>query len=276
MQVRVTILVENTTPMPNLIGEYGFACLVNVDGRDILFDTGSSRALLANSSALGIDLGRIGEVFVSHGHYDHTGALLPLLQEHGPKRIYAHPHFLFPKMTTLKNGRIKEIGTPFAQSQLEEAGAEFILSDSFTSIGSGLFVSGEIPRLNDFEDVGGNFKVEMHGKVEDDPLTDEMVLIIDHPQGLIIISGCGHAGLINILNHAMLMTGKEKVLAYIGGTHLMTASAQRLERTIAALQTYNIDRLIVAHCTGFYAAARLYCEMGDMVVKGETGMAFEF
>jgi len=276
MQVKITILVENTTPMPNLIGEYGFACLVEVDERKVLFDTGSSRALLVNSTALGIDLGQIGEVVLSHGHYDHTGALLALLQEHGPKRIYAHPHFLFPKLIPLKNGRIKGIGTPFAQSQLEKAGAEFIHVDSFTSIGSDIYLSGEIPRLNDFEDVGGNFKVEMNGQVKDDHLTDEMVLIIDHPQGLIIISGCGHAGLINILDHAILMTGKEKILAYIGGTHLMTASAQRLERTITALKAYNIDELIVAHCTGFYAAARLYCKMGDMVVKAETGMTFEF
>jgi len=276
MQVRITILVENTTPMPNLIGEYGFACLVEVDGRKILFDTGSSKALLANSSALGIDLGQIGEVFVSHGHYDHTGGLLPLLEEHGSKRIYAHPHFLFPKLIPLKNGRIKEIGTPFAHSQMEKAGAEFILADSFTAIGPDLYTSGEIPHQNDFEDVGGNFKVEVNGQVEDDLLTDEMVLIIDHPQGLIIISGCGHAGLINIMAHAMRMTGKEKVLAYIGGTHLMTASAERLDRTIIALKAYNIDKLIVAHCTGFYAAARLYCEMGDMVVKAETGMTFQF
>jgi 7,8-dihydropterin-6-yl-methyl-4-(beta-D-ribofuranosyl)aminobenzene 5'-phosphate synthase len=276
VQVRVTILVENTTPVPELIGEYGFACLVDIDGRQLLFDTGSAGALLTNSTALGIDLGRVQEVVISHGHYDHTGALLPLLKHHGPKKIYAHPMFLLPKLIPLKNGKIKEIGTPCDRGQLEQAGGHLVLQDYFTAIGPGLFLSGEIPRRNDFEDVGGPFQVECGGQVIADRLADELVLIVDHPRGLIIISGCGHAGLINIIDHALEVTGRTRVLAYIGGTHLMTASPQRLEKTVAALQTSPLERLIVAHCTGFYAAAHLYNALGEMLVKAETGMRFDF
>lgn len=276
MRVRLTILVENTTPAPNLVGEYGFACLVDIDGRKLLFDTGSDRALFANSQALGIKLEEIEEVVISHGHFDHTGALLPLLEEYGPKKIYAHPGFLVPRLYPLHNGKFKQIGSPFSREQLDRAGAKFVFINNFSEIWPGVYISGEIPRRHDFEDVGGDFQLRIGEQVLPDQLTDDMALIIDHPDGLIIISGCAHAGILNIIAHAIRMTGKNRIMAYIGGTHLMTASPSRVDKTIAVLKTYGLGQLIVAHCTGFRAAARLYSELGDMVVKGETGMSFEF
>lgn len=276
MQVSVRILVENTTPVPNLIGEYGFACLVTVDGRRLLFDTGSNQALFHNCKALGIKLEEIEEVMISHGHFDHTGALLPLLEQYGEKKIYAHSRFLLPRFVPLHNGKMKKIGSPFGYEQLEEAGAKFIFVDDFIEIWPQVYISGEIPRNNDYEDNGGDFKVENMGEIEEDKLEDDMALIIDHPEGLIIISGCAHSGIINTIDHAVRMTGNPKILAYIGGTHLFTASVQRIDKTATALKSYDIRQLIVSHCTGFNASARLYNELGDMVSKGETGMNYNF
>ena len=276
MQVSITILVENTTPVPSLIGEYGFSCLITVNGRSLLFDTGSANALFPNSKALGINLEQVGDVVVSHGHFDHTGALLPLLEQYGNKKIYAHSRFLLPRLLPLHKGGFKQIGSPFNHEQLKKAGAEFIHVDRFTEIMPGIYLTGEIPRKNDFEDVGGDFRVEVDGQIQNDKLQDDMALIIDHPQGLIILSGCAHAGLINTIEYATHMMGKTRILAYIGGTHLFTASQIRLDKTVAALKAYTIEKLIVAHCTGFYAAARLYNELGSMVIKGETGMSFKF
>lgn len=276
MPITVTILVENTTPAPNLVGEYGFSCLVTVDGRSLLFDTGSDRALFHNSKALGIKLEDVQDVVISHGHFDHTGALLPLLEQCGTKRIYAHSRLLLPRLFPLHNGTFRTIGSPYTFEQLERAGAELIFNDNLTEIMPGVYISGEIPKYNNFEDVGGDFRVEVDGQIIKDELQDDMALIIDLPRGLIIISGCAHAGLLNIIEHATRITGKTKILAYIGGTHLMNATESRLDQTVAALKTYDIEKLIVAHCTGFYAAARLYNELGKMVVKGETGMSFIF
>lgn len=276
MQVSITILVENTTPVPNLIGEYGFSCLITIDDRSLLFDTGSAGALFHNSKALGIKLEEIEDVVISHGHFDHTGSLLPLLEQYGKKKIYAHSRLLLPRLFPLNNGRLKKIGSPFSHEELEQAGAEFVFIDNFTEIRSGVYISGEIPRNNDYEDTGGDFRVEDNGKVQGDKLEDDMALIIDHPEGLIIISGCAHSGLINTIDHAIRVTGKSKILAYIGGTHLFNATPMRIDQTVTALQSYDINKLIVAHCTGFYAAARLYNQLGAMVVKGETGMIFKF
>jgi len=276
VQVSITILVENTTPVPNLIGEYGFSCLITVDGRNLLFDTGSDQALFHNSKALGIKLEDIEDVMISHGHFDHTGALLPLLAQYGKKKIYAHSRLLLTRLFPLNNGKLKKIGSPFSDQELKQAGAEFIFRDEFSEIMPGVYISGEIPRSNDFEDTGGDFQVEDNGQIQSDKLQDDMALIIDHPEGLIIVSGCAHSGVINTITHATHMTGKTKILAYIGGTHLLNASSGRIDKTVAALQALDITKLIVAHCTGFYAAARLYNELGAMVIKGETGMKFKF
>lgn len=276
MQVDVSILVENTAPAPGLIGEYGFACLVDIDGHELLLDTGSERALFHNSKVMGIDLAQVEEVVISHGHFDHTGALLPLLEHHGPKKIMAHTRLFLPRMLPTAGGGLRPIGTPFSRAELEKAGAVFVLHDQWKELRPGVYLSGEIPRLNSFEDVGGNFKVEVDGRIEDDHLEDDMALVIDLPEGLVVISGCAHSGFLNIIGQAQKITGKSKVLAYIGGTHLMNASENRLRMTIDALRALDIDRVVVAHCTGFHAAARLYNELGDKVIKGETGMKFRF
>jgi 7,8-dihydropterin-6-yl-methyl-4-(beta-D-ribofuranosyl)aminobenzene 5'-phosphate synthase len=276
MQVDITILVENTTPVSPLIGEYGFAALLRVDERKILFDTGSANALFLNSAALGIKLDEIEAVLISHGHYDHTGALLPFIKQYGPKPIYAHSNIFSRRPMPTKRDPYREIGCVFQREEIEAAGAQLFFTDEFCEIFPGIYASGEVPRINDFEDVGGNFKVEIDGELIKDNLLDDMSLIIDHPDGLIIISGCAHAGIINILEHSIKQTGKSKILAFIGGTHLINASEERLTKTVSALKSYDIQNLIVSHCTGFYAAARLYNELGTKVVKGDTGMTFRF
>ncbi len=276
MEASVTILVENTAPTPGLLGEYGFAALITVNGKTMLFDTGSDQVLFHNSRVLGVNLSNVEEVVISHGHFDHTGALLPLLKQHGPKKIYAHSRLFLPRMVSKPKGGFMSIGTPFSQPELEKAGATFVFHDQWQEIWPGVYLSGEIPRCNDFEDTGGDFRVEVNGQLEEDRIEDDMALVIDLPAGLIIISGCAHAGFLNIINQAIRITGKSKVLAYIGGTHLMNASEDRIDRTISVLQTIDIDQLIVAHCTGFHASALLYNELGSKVVKGECGMKFRF
>lgn len=276
MKTVVTILVENTTPVPSLTGEYGFSALIEVDDHKILFDTGSAQALYHNASQLGIDLNKINALVISHGHFDHTGGLLSYLKQYGPRPVYAHSGIFVSRPLPLGKNNYKDIGCGFSQDDLLKAGAQLHLRDEFSEIFPGVYISGAIPRNSIFEDTGGKFKMMVNGETQDDPLIDDSALIIDHPEGLIIISGCAHAGVINIIEHARLQTGKSQVLAFIGGTHLISASPQRIDQTIAALDSFSIAKIIVSHCTGFYAAARLYDALGARLVKGETGMRFEF
>ncbi|MDD2510563.1 MAG: MBL fold metallo-hydrolase [Syntrophomonas sp.] len=276
MNVTVSILVENTTPSPSLVGEYGFSALIEVDGRKILFDTGSRNALFNNAENLGIKLEEVEALVISHGHFDHTSAVVPFLQRFGPKKLYLHPGIFTRRFLQGKKGLGPNIGCPFDQEELVENGAKIIFIDSFCEIMPGIFISGEIPRKNSFENTGGNFKIATgHGLVED-KLPDDMALLVDHPEGLIIISGCAHSGMINTIEYLVEKTGRSKMLAFIGGTHLITASEDRLAQTIAALKTINVEKIAVGHCTGFYAAARLLNELGPRVIKADTGMSFHF
>lgn len=276
MALKITILVENTTPIPGLMGEYGLALLVETDNKRFLFDTGSQRAIIHNSKTLGVDLDKLDGIIISHGHFDHTGGLLPIMEEHKVPVIYAHSRVFAHRPLPLGNGRSKEIGCLFSLSDLEKTETRMVYVDTFTEIEPQMYLSGEVPRITNYENVGGNFMVEVDGQLMEDRLEDDIALIFKLEQGLVIISGCAHSGIINIIEHAMEKTGEKRILAFIGGTHLITAAPSRLDETIAALKSYAIDKIVVSHCTGFYAAARLYNELGDKVVKGEVGMSYSF
>lgn len=276
MEVTVTILVENSTPAPGVYGEYGFAALVNAGDRRFLFDTGSAGALFANAAALGVELDQIEDVIISHGHFDHTGAMTNLIALGGVKRIHAHPDIFSHRLVPLGNGQSRDIGSSFNLQQVDDAGIEMMFTEKFTQLSPGVNLTGMIPRLTAYENTGGNFKVEVGGELLDDNLNDDMSMVIEHPDGLIIISGCAHAGIINTIEYAIKMTGQKQILAFIGGTHLITASPDRLDFTVEALKKIGPANLIVSHCTGFPASARLYNEFGTIVKKGDAGMVFKF
>ncbi|MGI5920647.1 MAG: MBL fold metallo-hydrolase [Syntrophomonadaceae bacterium] len=276
MKVKIKILVENTASSPRVKGEYGLAVLVNVDDYSVLLDTGCSNALLANAPAMGVDLEQIEDVVISHGHFDHTGGMLDLINKKGVKRVYAHPDAFLRRFLLLSNGRTKDIGSLFTPQQLADNGIDLILTPEFTEIFPQVFVTGQIPRLTDYEGTGINSKIEAQGELIDDNINDDMALVIKHPEGLIIISGCAHSGMINTINYARNQTGCDNVLAYIGGTHLMSAEKSRIIKTIDTLKTYNIKNIITGHCTGFNACAMMYSELGPAVIKGDAGMSIEF
>jgi 7,8-dihydropterin-6-yl-methyl-4-(beta-D-ribofuranosyl)aminobenzene 5'-phosphate synthase len=276
MEITITILVENSTPIPGIIGEYGFAALVQVDNRSFLFDTGSAGALFTNAAQVGVQLDTIEDVIISHGHFDHTGAMAELIARGGLKRVYAHPDVFAHRLLPLNNGQTKDIGSRFSLEQLTQAGIEMIFTEQYTRLCPGVSLTGQVPRTNTFENTGGNFKVEVEGELLEDKLHDDMAMVLEHPDGLVILSGCAHAGMINTIKYAVKMTGQERVLAFIGGTHLMTAEADRIDATIAALKEIKPLNLIPCHCTGFPASARLYEEFGSLVKKGEAGMIYKF
>ncbi len=277
MNVEINVLVENTTPSSALIGEYGFSARLLIDNHNILFDTGSNDALFINSTALRIDLAQVEEIIISHGHYDHTGAVMPFLKKYGGRKIYAHSGIFPRRLVSRTGGHVVDIGCKFAYQEAVDAGAEFVFTDTFTEIHPGLYLTGEIPRLTKYEDVGGDFVFEKADQLYKDLLPDDMAMVIDHPEGLIIISGCSHSGMINTLEHCRQKTGRSKVLAYVGGTHLMNASQERLKNTIEAVRMYEVQKLIIGHCTGFYAAAELYNSLGKQtVIKMDAGLKYIF
>ena len=128
---------------------------------------------------------------------------------------------------------------------------------------------------SDYETIDKNLFVKKDGALHPDPLADDLALIIDADFGLVVILGCGHRGVVNTLRHAQKLTGKEMIYAVIGGIHLIRASDEQIEMTIAELQGMGIQKLGVSHCTGFKASCRLAQEFPSVFFQNNAGTSFE-
>ena len=266
MTWKVTVLCENTVPVPALIGEHGFAAFIDTpDHGKILFDTGQGMGLVANSLRLKTDLREVNRLVLSHGHFDHTGGMLAFLGVHGPCEVVAHPDVLserFRWMPVGPNERPVSIGMPWKEAYLTSRGAQFRWQPEFAEIAAGVFVSGEVPRRSAFETGDPKFVVKANGDWVPDPFLDDYSLILKTDQGLVVILGCAHAGIINILTHAVEKTGDERIHAVLGGTHLGFSPREQLDHTIQALHRFKLRKLAVSHCTGQQPIARLAAEFG--------------
>jgi len=262
MSCRITILCDNSVgPLAGTLGEHGFAALVESDQFEpVLFDTGQGLTLLHNAKRMGRDLAAVNRVVISHGHYDHTGGLLPLLQEHGAKAIYADDRIFAPRHRIKDNGESYPIGIPFTRAELESSGATFDLSADFREIAPCMFMTGAVPRLTAFEQGDQGLYCDCSGQ-EPDTAPDDQSLLLETGKGLVVLLGCCHAGLVNTLEHIASQTGRRDIYAVVGGTHLGFCSREQLEKSIAAIRKFGIRKLAVSHCTGFAAAARLAREL---------------
>ncbi len=270
MEIRITTLSENTAGY-GFLAEWGLSILVEVNGLRILMDTGLTFSAVHNAQLMGIDLATIDRIVLSHGHADHTGGLREVLRLKGEVRVVAHPDIWTAKYTRRGQQSVRYNGIPFSRKELESLGARFKLAREPVHITDNIFTTGEIPMISGYEEIENNLFVRKAGKLYPDPLADDLALIIDTDFGLMVILGCGHRGIINTVRHAQNLTGKELVYAVVGGTHLLRASEERLERTIADLKEIGIQRLGVSHCTGFKASARLAQEFGDMFFMNNAG-----
>jgi len=274
MKAKVTILAENSV-FSNIgaIAEHGWSAFIETPQGNYLFDTGQGKALLNNAKHFNKDLASLKGIMLSHHHIDHTGGLMKAIKAvDGNINVYAHPD-LFKKGYMARTG-YKYIGIPNSQEELENEGAVFKFNTEFTEIIPNMYLTGEVPRLTDFEYGDTDIGIKTEKGYVKDPVMDDQSVIIDTEQGLFIILGCAHAGIINILNHAKQITGKENIHTVIGGTHLWCVSEEQKQKSIQALLDMDIQRIGVSHCTGFEVGARLaerfkerffYCNVGTVV-----------
>ena len=273
MDVRITTLSENTATY-GFLGEWGLSVLVEADGTRILVDTGLSFSAVHNALMMGVDLSAIERVVISHGHADHTGGLRGVLEIKGKVEVIAHPDIWDTKYACVE-GKERFAGIPFRQEELESLGASFNLTREPVWITDNLVTTGEVLMTTDYEKVAPSLFVREGGTMHPDPLADDLALIIKTEQGLVVILGCAHRGIINTLRHAQNLTGENRINAVIGGTHLTAASEAGLEKTIAGLRKMDIKRLGACHCTGFHALARLSQEFSDTFFLNNAGTKLE-
>ncbi|HEY33523.1 MAG TPA: MBL fold metallo-hydrolase [Dehalococcoidia bacterium] len=273
MEIQITTLSENTANY-GFLGEWGLSILVETDEVRVLMDTGLSFTAAHNARVMEMDLSTVDRIVLSHGHADHTGGLRDVLSLTGDVEIIAHPDIWVEKYTKRRGGIERSIRFPSLREELESLGARFNLTREPVYITENILTTGEIPMVTGYEEIDSHLFVKEGGELKSDPLADDLALIINADFGLVVILGCAHRGIINTLRHARNLTGKELVYAVIGGTHLIGASEERMERTIADLREMGIQRLGVSHCTGFPASARLFHEFEDSFFLNNAGTRF--
>ncbi|SMC26617.1 7,8-dihydropterin-6-yl-methyl-4-(beta-D-ribofuranosyl)aminobenzene 5'-phosphate synthase [Desulfacinum hydrothermale DSM 13146] len=274
MSWKVTVLCENTVPVPGLLGEHGFAAYVETPTATLLFDTGQGFGLVPNSLRLKKDLAKVDKLVLSHGHFDHTGGMLAFLGVHGPCQVVAHPDVLLERFRWMPVGPDQKpvsIGMPWKEAYLTTRGARFQWVEDFREIVPNVFVSGQVPRRTDFETGDPKFVIRDGDGWTADPFRDDYSLVLKTPKGLVVILGCAHAGLINILEHVTRQCGEDRIYAVLGGTHLGFSPSEQLDKTLEELKRYQVQILAVSHCTGQAPIARLSAEFGPHFAFAPVG-----
>lgn len=224
--------------------EHGLSFLIEAD-ETLLFDTGSSDLITYNAKILGIDLNKIKTVVLSHGHDDHTGGLALL----SDARLICHPDSFLKRFRKSNNS---QLGIKWSEAEIR-AKFDLLMSTDPVRLSERIWFLGEIPRLNDFESKKTAFRKE---DFTDDFVMDDSGLAIETANGLVIVSGCAHSGICNMIAHARRVTGIENIRAVIGGFHLQDNEALT-DRTIDWMKTNKVSEVMPCHCTSLQAQAAM-------------------
>lgn len=271
----LSLLVENSVRPPGLLAEHGLAWWLDTGRHRVLFDTGQGMVILHNARAMGIDLPTADAVVLSHGHFDHTGGLEEVLAVAPRAALFLHPQAVEPKFSG-SGGRSRRISTDFVESRRFESGnRRVVMSCEPVEVVPGVWMTGEIPRTNDFEDTGGPFYLDA-ALTQPDPLPDDQAIFFHTPEGVVVVLGCAHAGVVNTLRHIGLLTANAPVHAVLGGAHLDAASDVRMDRTMEVLHEISPAIIGFNHCTGWRAILRLNREFGSACRTAGVGTRWEF
>lgn len=257
MSVKITTLIENTKGEHlALINEHGISFYIEKDGHKLLFDTGQSANFLRNAEEMRIDLSDLEYVVLSHGHYDHSGGLKYLTELAKDFSLVLGQGF-FQEKYAYRNNSYEFLGNNFDEEFLKEKGIPYrFVSESLNEILPGVYVVTRFNRAHKDEVVNPRFKICQDGEFKPDLFEDEVLIAIDTPHGIVVILGCSHPGMRNMIDTVKTLLNKP-VYAVLGGTHLVEADPETQSVSLDYLGKDELEIVGVSHCTGPDAMAQL-------------------
>jgi len=271
---------------------HGLSCAITVRrgerAQTLLFDTGPDDTVFErNVERLGFDMGRVEGIVLSHGHWDHCGAMLRALQmirqRNGGRNVptYMHPEMYRTRATKAADGSFRLFEDVPSAQQLTQHGAEVLHStEPQLVLDDGFFVSGEIPRVTAFETgLPGQHRMTLDGSGwEPDPLImdERFVAVAVKGKGLVVLTACSHAGVVNVLTHAQACFPAVPLYAVMGGFHLSGTNERVIPDTVQAMRRFKLSVIAAAHCTGWRAVGALAGAFGEAVVPSAVGKTYRF
>ncbi len=263
------VVDDRVPPDSDLRAEHGASFVVQTDGQTVLFDTGqSAEVLLSNMARLGFSPAQIDALVLSHAHSDHTGGLAGLLEKVQRIPCYAHPDLFRERYVETKSGH-KMVGPSSDRASLAER-TLLKLNAEPVEVSPGVWTTGEIPDRTEPEGRGRHHVVRQGDGWVPDPYRDDLSLVLKTAEGLVLVCGCCHAGLLNVLAHTRRVFGQDPV-AIIGGIHLAQADAPTLDHVVEELRRYGPPNLWLGHCTGeraFQTLKEAFCESLSLCQAG--------
>lgn len=271
----ITLLVDNKAG-EGLECVHGFAAWIRIRDRRILFDTGQKDVILKNSERLGINLADAEVLVLSHGHDDHTDNLADFYAINPNAPMYCGRNIDADRFCCRPGEQALNWSPPPSAKKIFETlppEQKHVLDKPLYLLPS-VAITGPVPRLTTFEDVGDALFLDIEAR-KPDPVSDDMSMWFETDKGLVILLGCCHSGIVNTVNYIRQVSGIEKISGIVGGMHLIRASKERMDKTLEAMKSWNMDFLIPCHCTGDNAMQQMKDYLGDIVTFGHTGTVID-
>jgi 7,8-dihydropterin-6-yl-methyl-4-(beta-D-ribofuranosyl)aminobenzene 5'-phosphate synthase len=276
MSVKITTLIENRADENSfLYNEHGLSFFIETDDINIIFDMGQSSKFIDNANKLNVDLKYVDYVILSHGHYDHSGGFTSFVKEIDNSFELIISDKFFNNKYSYKEKSYRYIGNFFDKKYLQDSNISVnYINEDIYYISENIIVVSNFVRKTNFEILNDRFFVKSDGNFEKDTFLDEISVAIRLKEGLLVILGCSHVGVVNILETLIERTN-EPIYGIVGGIHLIEADELRLNETIKYFKEKDIKLIGVSHCTGEKAIERLKYEFRDRFLYNNTGNVIE-